>query len=143
LFLAAGVGEAEVRELDLLFFYELEYITRCHIASGKGIARRAIERASIAAAVPARASWEIKELSFARCSCDPLWCTSAVQCTIKVRILGWDDWRAGSPGHHACFWCVAARESGSGQLEDSVRGSRLPARCRIAILPGRFARLSA
>ena len=40
LFLAARVGEAQVRELHLLFFDELQYVTRCHIASGKGVDRR-------------------------------------------------------------------------------------------------------
>ncbi len=36
LLLAARVREAQVRELRLLFFYELQYVSRCHVASGKG-----------------------------------------------------------------------------------------------------------
>ena len=35
LLLAARVGEAQVRELHLLFFYEFQDITGGHIASGK------------------------------------------------------------------------------------------------------------
>jgi hypothetical protein len=37
LLLAARVGEAQVRELHLLFLDELENVGRCHIASGKGV----------------------------------------------------------------------------------------------------------
>src|SRR6266480_3621794 len=36
LLLAARVGEAQVREFRLFFFYEFQYVTGCHIASGKG-----------------------------------------------------------------------------------------------------------
>src|SRR5712671_6694495 len=37
LLLAARVREAQVREFRLFFFYEFQYITGCHIASGKGV----------------------------------------------------------------------------------------------------------
>src|SRR5204863_8898739 len=37
LLLAARVGEAQVREFRLFFFYEFQYVTGCHIASGKGV----------------------------------------------------------------------------------------------------------
>ncbi len=36
LFLASRIGESEVCELDLFFFYQLQNISGCHIASGKG-----------------------------------------------------------------------------------------------------------
>src|SRR5256885_13890174 len=36
LLLAARVREAQVREFRLFFFYEFQYVTGCHIASGKG-----------------------------------------------------------------------------------------------------------
>src|SRR5438477_6040829 len=37
LLLAARVGEAQVGEFRLPFFYELQYVTGCHIASGEGV----------------------------------------------------------------------------------------------------------
>src|SRR6185437_3206117 len=62
LLLATRVGEAKVRELDLLFFYELENVTRCHIASGNCCSSvwRAIELWVFAEAVPI---WCIQESS--------------------------------------------------------------------------------
>jgi hypothetical protein len=69
LLLAAGVGEAQVRELHLLLFDEFQYVTGCHIASGKGVASprtfwATAQCCASAGPVPALASSEIKRLGW-------------------------------------------------------------------------------
>src|SRR2546423_3185937 len=84
LLLAARVGEAQVREFRLFFFYEFQYVTGCHIASGKGVELAAGSKRLVCEAggvvwycrVRARLSlWQIKQLESA-------W---RVVCTILVR----------------------------------------------------------
>jgi hypothetical protein len=48
LFFATGIREAKIRKLHVFFFYQLEYIGGCHVASGK----RSIERDHSAGAMP-------------------------------------------------------------------------------------------
>ena len=125
LFLAARVGEAQVRELHLFFFYELQYITGCHIASGKGVETRRSQPIGlhafserqvpdIAGAVPDPSAREINQL---RCRRWPRRTTlvrpAAIIAPISCEIAG--DFRPdpGPAARCARSWC---RRAGSPRL---------------------------